>query len=98
MNSAVSAVLAIVGGIITLAIVSVLISKNAQTPQVLGAAGGALSGVIAAAVSPVTGTGSGASPGSGGGSSGNFGGLLSSFGNFSGDITSLSNIGSLFGG
>ncbi len=98
MNDAVSATLAIVGGVITLAIISVLVSKQAQTPAVLGAGGSALSSVIAAAVSPVTGTGSGASPGAGGGSSGNFGGLLSSFGNFSGDITSLSNIGSLFGG
>ena len=35
MNDATSALLAIVSGIITLAIVSVLVSKRAQTPAVL---------------------------------------------------------------
>jgi len=81
MNSdgMVTAILAIVGGVIGLAIVSVLVSKQAQTPTVLSSAGGALSGVIAAAVSPVTGTGSGASSGGSSGfpSLGNMGGLFS---------------------
>lgn len=66
MNSATSAILAIVGGIISLAIISVLVSRQAQTPAVLGAAGGALSTVIGAAVSPVTGTGIGGGSNQGG--------------------------------
>lgn len=57
MNTTISAVLAIVSGIIGLAIISVLVSPKAQTSSVLGASGGALSTVIGAAVSPVTGTG-----------------------------------------
>lgn len=69
MNSALTAVLAIVGGVIGLATLSVLVSRNAQTPAVLGAAGSALSTVIGAAVSPVTGTGMG------GGNSGGLGGF-----------------------
>jgi hypothetical protein len=40
--------------VIGLAIVAVLVSKNAQTPTVLSSAGSALAGVITAAVSPVT--------------------------------------------
>jgi hypothetical protein len=51
------AVIAIVAGIIGLAIVAVLVSKQAQTPAVLQAGGGALASVIGAAVAPVTGTG-----------------------------------------
>ena len=46
---------AALGGVFTLAIISVLVSKNAQFPQVLQQAGSALSGVIQAATSPVTG-------------------------------------------
>jgi len=93
MNDAVSATLAIVGGVISLAIISVLVSRQAQTPQVLGAAGSALSGVIGAAVSPVTGSGAG-----GGGFGGIGGGGGFNLGNIGGDITSLSNIASMFGG
>lgn len=95
MNNAISAILAIVGGVIGLAIVSVLVSKNAQTPQVLGAGGSALANVITAAVSPVTGTGAA----TGGGGSGSGGGFsFGSLGSLSSGITSLGNIGSLFGG
>jgi hypothetical protein len=43
----------IVGGILTLAIVAVIVGKNAQTGQVLSAGGQALTGVIGAAVGPV---------------------------------------------
>jgi hypothetical protein len=50
--------IAIVTGAIGLAIVAVLVSQRAQTPSVLSAAGDALSSVIGAAVSPVTGGGS----------------------------------------
>lgn len=44
--------LAVVGGIITLAIVAVFISKKSATPQVLQATGNVLAQVIQAAVSP----------------------------------------------
>jgi hypothetical protein len=46
-------ILAIFGGVITLAIVSVVISKNSQSPQVLQGASSALANVVAAAVNPV---------------------------------------------
>lgn len=36
-------------GLITVAVVSVLVSQKSQTPAVLGAAGGALSGSLSAA-------------------------------------------------
>lgn len=48
-------IISVVGGVISLALVSVLMSKNAQTASVLQGAGSALSGVISAAVSPVSG-------------------------------------------
>ena len=37
------------GGLISIGVASVLVSKKAQTPQVLNSAGGALSGSLAAA-------------------------------------------------
>lgn len=52
---------AVVALVIGLAIVAVLVSKNAQTGTVLTSAGTALSGVIGAAVSPVSGASVGAS-------------------------------------
>jgi hypothetical protein len=42
-------------GIIGIAILAVLVSKNAQTPQVLSAAGSAFSNAISAATAPITG-------------------------------------------
>lgn len=48
-------VLSITAGVIGLAIIAVLVSKNAQTGSVLTSAGSALSSVIGAAVSPVSG-------------------------------------------
>jgi len=45
----------IVASIVGLAIVAVLVSKKAQTPQVLQAGGSALGQIIGAAVGPVTG-------------------------------------------
>jgi hypothetical protein len=54
-NSLLNAVLAVVSGVIMLALVSVLFSRRAATSDVLGAAGGALANVIGAAVSPITG-------------------------------------------
>jgi hypothetical protein len=46
-------VLGIIGGVITLAIVAVVLSQRAQTPAVLTGAGNALAQVIGAAVSPL---------------------------------------------
>lgn len=48
-------VVTIAAGVIGVAIIAVLVSKNAQTPQVLGAAGSAFSNVLSAATGPVTG-------------------------------------------
>jgi hypothetical protein len=47
----------VVGGIITLAMVAVVVSKNAQTSTVIQGAGTALSSIIGAAVAPVSNTG-----------------------------------------
>lgn len=61
-DKALGTLAAIIGGVITIAIVAVIVSKNAQTSQVLTGAGSALSSVIGAAVGPVSGsntTGSG---------------------------------------
>jgi PRD1 phage membrane DNA delivery len=46
------------GGIITLAMVAVVVSKNAQTSTVISGAGTALSSIIGAAVAPVSGSSS----------------------------------------
>ena len=51
-----SAVLAVTGAIIGLAVVAVLVGTRAQTPQVISSAGAALAKVIGAAVSPVANT------------------------------------------
>lgn len=59
MNDALSAILAIIGAIITVAIISVIVSPRSQAPQVLQAGGGFLSNVIGAAVNPVSQSGSG---------------------------------------
>ena len=48
-----AALLAVFAGILTLAMVSVLISRQSQTPDVIQAAATALSKVIGAAVTPV---------------------------------------------
>lgn len=49
---------AIFGGVLALAIVSVILSQKSQTPQVLNAASGGLAQLIAAAVNPVQTSGS----------------------------------------
>lgn len=56
MGSIGPGIITIVVSIIGLAMVAVLISKNAQTPQVLQSGGQALSAIIGAAVQPVTGS------------------------------------------
>ena len=49
------AFVALIAGVIGLAIVAVIVGKNAQTPTIITNAGTALSGVIGAAVAPVSG-------------------------------------------
>ena len=56
MNETVEAIAGIIAGLIGVAIVAVLVSKNAQTGNVFTSAGQALSGVIGAAVAPVSGS------------------------------------------
>jgi hypothetical protein len=56
MNSIGPTLITVVAGILTLAMVAVIVSKNAQTAAVLQGAGSALSSVIGMAVGPVTGT------------------------------------------
>jgi hypothetical protein len=73
MNQIGPTFVAIVTGVIGLALVAVAVSKNAQTPQVVQSAGGALASIIGAAVQPVTGSGSG----------GGFGGLGNNIGGIS---------------
>lgn len=54
MNSLWSGVVTIAVAIVGVAIVATLVSKNAQTPQVLKAAGGAFSQALSAATGPVS--------------------------------------------
>lgn len=60
MHDTISAVAGIVTAIIGLAIVAVLVSSNAQTGSVITSASQGLSGIIGAAVAPVSG---GSTPG-----------------------------------
>lgn len=69
-NNLVNALVTILLAIIGVAIVAVLVSKNAETTQVLGAGSKAFSGALGTALSPVTGNtggGFGGFPGGGGG-------------------------------
>lgn len=59
MNQIGPGIVSIIAGIIGLAMVAVIVGRNAQTSGVISSAGTALSGVIGAAVSPVSGTGIG---------------------------------------
>ena len=56
MNELLVSITTIATAIVGVAIVSVLVSKNAQTPQVLQAAGNAFGTDLGVAVSPVTGS------------------------------------------
>jgi PRD1 phage membrane DNA delivery len=56
MEKAGGALIVIVSGIITLAIIAVIVGSNAQTSNVITAGGSALSSLITAAVAPVAGT------------------------------------------
>lgn len=62
MNEGVHALGAVLAAIIGLAIIAVIVSKNAQTGTVLTSGGTALAAVINAAVSPVSGASSSLSP------------------------------------
>jgi hypothetical protein len=55
MNTLTEALITIGTAIVGLAIISVLVSKKAQTPQVIQASGSAFSNALAVAESPVTG-------------------------------------------
>lgn len=54
-----SSIVSIIMAVIGVAIIAVLVSKQAQTSQVLQAGGSAFSGILGAALSPVTGSGAG---------------------------------------
>jgi hypothetical protein len=51
-----AAVMSVIAAVVGLAIVAVIVSKNAQAPAVITGAGQALSQIIGAAVSPVANT------------------------------------------
>lgn len=55
MSTFTEALVTIATAIVGLAIVATLVSKNAQTPQVIQASGSAFSNALAVAESPVTG-------------------------------------------
>src|ERR1700744_101167 len=79
--------LAIVSGIITLAIIAVIVSTRSQAPTVIGTTASGLAEGISAAVSPVTGTGSVTAPATASSSSsilGGAGGLLGGSGSILG--------------
>lgn len=66
MDKFVSEMVVIASGFVTLAIIAVLVAPRAQTGNVIGAAGKAFSGILGAAVSPVTGASAGGNFTSGG--------------------------------
>jgi len=57
MDSLLTSIVTIATAIVGLAIVSVLVSKNANTSQVIGASGNAFNTALSTAISPVTGGG-----------------------------------------
>lgn len=61
MNGATGAIVTVAVAIIGVATLAVLVSKNAQTPQVVQSFGTAFSGALAAATAPVTGNSLGGS-------------------------------------
>ncbi len=66
MNEMWSSIVTIATAIVGIAILAVLVSNNAQTPAVIGAATQGFAADIGAAVSPVTGGGMGSSFSGGG--------------------------------
>lgn len=55
MNNVLEPLVTIAGGVIGLAIIAILVSKNAQTGSVIGSTGSAFANVLSAAEAPVTG-------------------------------------------
>lgn len=55
MNTFTEAMVTVAGLIVTVAIISVIVSKKAQTPAVIQATGSAFSNALGVAESPVTG-------------------------------------------
>lgn len=87
MNNIGTSITAIAVAIIGVAIVAVIVSSHAQTPQVLQAAGQAFGGILQVAVSPVA----------GGGTTGNLGNLVTnSSGNYLNSFAGNANTGGLF--
>jgi hypothetical protein len=66
-NNFLGSMIVVLTGIIGVATLAVLVSKNAQTASVIGAAGTAFSGALSAATAPVTGSSAGLSLGGGSG-------------------------------
>lgn len=88
MNNIGASITAIAVAIIGVAIVAVIVSSNAQTPQVLQAAGSAFGGILQVAVSPVTNSG---------GATGTLGNLLTnSSGNYLNTFAGNANTGGVF--
>lgn len=56
----IASVVTVLTAIVGLAVIAVLVSKQAQTPQVITAGGSAFAQAVGAAVSPITGGGNGA--------------------------------------
>jgi len=56
MNTFVEALVTIAVAVVGLGVVATLVSKNAQTPQVVQSAGSAFSNALGTAEAPVTGT------------------------------------------
>lgn len=90
LNELSSAALAVIGGAFTLAIISVLVSRQSATSDVIQASGSAVGNIIGKAVSPVTGTGSSSSSGGALSTLNNISSGLSSFGNLANSFGSLS--------
>lgn len=57
MGNTVGQIVTVLTAIVGVAILAVLVSRNSQTPQVIGAAGDAFSNMLRAATGPVTGGG-----------------------------------------
>lgn len=55
----ITSVVTVLTAIVGVAIIATLVSKNAQTPQVIQAGGSAFSSALGTALSPVTGSGFG---------------------------------------
>lgn len=64
MNEATTALVTIATGILGVAFLAVLVSRNANTPGVLSAGGSAFAQALGAATAPVTGASSGVGAGS----------------------------------